>query len=100
MKTQQQEKLKKSSLEGQLTIFKGVHYHNPDAIARLVGKQNIADVRIDGVPTQGLLDSGSQISSIVKSFAESLGLNIKPLADLGITLDLEGSGGTQVPYLG
>ena len=45
----------------------------------------------------GLIDSGANISSISKSFAEKLGLPFRQLESL---LEIEGSRGIDVPYLG
>ena len=43
------------------------------------------------------MDSGAQISSITISLAKTLKLEIKSLKTI---LDLEGTGGSLVPYLG
>ena len=44
-----------------------------------------------------MIDLGANISSISKSFAEKLGLPFRQLESL---LEIEGSGGIDVPYLG
>ena len=44
-----------------------------------------------------LIDSGAQVSSISSQFCEDLVLQIQPLGQL---LELEGTGGSAVPYLG
>ena len=44
-----------------------------------------------------MIDLGANISSILKSFAEKLGLPCRQLRQL---LEIEGSGGIDVPYLG
>ena len=46
---------------------------------------------------KALIDSGAQISAISKSMAKTLGLPIRKLETL---LDVEGSAGSDVPYLG
>ena len=46
---------------------------------------------------KALIDSGAQISAISKSIAKTLGLPIRKLETL---LDVEGSAGSDVPYLG
>ena len=43
-----------------------------------------------------LIDSGAQVSSIGSQFCEELTLNIQPLGRL---LELEGTGGSAIPYL-
>ena len=54
-------------------------------------------MNIDGHEIMGLIDSGANISAIFKSFAEKLGLAFKQLHTL---LDIEGSEGLEVSYLG
>ena len=46
---------------------------------------------------KALIDSGAQISAISKSIVKTLGLPIRKLEAL---LDIEGSAGSDVPYLG
>ena len=73
------------------------HYHNPDPIARLIGKRNESPVIVDGVKYPGLLDSGTQMSTITISQAKKMGLKIQSLESL---LDIEGGGGIAIPYIG
>ena len=70
-------------------------YHNPDPIARLIGKHNESLVVVDDVKYPGLLDSGAQMSTITISQAKKMGLKIQSLDNL---LDIEGSGGVTVPH--
>ena len=72
-------------------------YHNPDPLVRLIGEANETDIVIENKQVKGLIDSGAQISSISDTFASKLGLEIKQLNTL---LDLEPTGGGQVPYGG
>ena len=72
-------------------------YHNPDPLFRLIGEPNEAEVIIEGKKVKSLIDSGAQISSISDKLAKSLGLQIHQLQTL---LDLEPTGGGQVPYDG
>ena len=83
-----------------VAISKGAQYHNPDAMARLIGPRNIAKVEINGIKTRGLMDSGSQVNMMTDRFLKKLGLTLRPLADLGLHLGVEGSAGTNIPYLG
>ena len=86
-----------------MKLEKGPQYHNPDALARLIGDANITDVKIEGVDTKGLVDTGAQISAITQSFAETLKLRVHPLSRLmgpNLKLEIEGSGGCDVPYQG
>ena len=64
---------------------------------RLIGTANETDVIIENQKVRGLIDSGAQISSISDTFASKLGLKVKQLNTL---LDLEPTGGGQVPYEG
>ena len=54
-------------------------------------------LNIEGVGMKALMDSEAQISAISKSMAKTLGLPIRKLEAL---LDIEGSAGLDVPYLG
>ena len=72
-------------------------YHNPDPLVRLIGEANEAPAIVEGVPITSLADSGACMSAMVKSFAEELQLEIKPLKTI---LDIEGTGGGTVPYHG
>ena len=72
-------------------------YYNPDPLYQLIGRVNKAKVKIDGCEVTGLIDLGANISSILKSFAEKLGLPCRQLQQL---LEIEGSRGIDVPYLG
>ena len=72
-------------------------YHNPDPLYRLIGEPNEASVIVENQKVKGLIDSGAQVSSISDKFAEELNLEVKKLETL---LDLEPTGGGQVPYDG
>ena len=72
-------------------------YHNPDPLVRLIGEANETDIIIENKRVKGLIDSGAQVSSISDTFTSKLGLKIKQLNTL---LDLEPTGGGQVPYDG
>ena len=50
-----------------------------------------------GKETTTLIDSGPQVSSVSAKFCKDLVLQIKPLGQL---LELEGTGGAAIPYLG
>ena len=65
-------------------------YHNPDPLFRLIGEANEAPAIVEGVPITSLVDSGACMSAMVKSFAEELQLEIKPLKTI---LDIEATGG-------
>ena len=52
---------------------------------------------MDGQETTALIDSGAEVSSISTKFCEDLTLQIQPLGQL---LELEGTGGAAIPYLG
>ena len=78
-------------------MLKMPEYHNPDLLVRLIGEANEAPAVVEGVPITSLVDSGACMSAVVKSFAEELQLEIKPLKTI---LDIEGTGGGVVPYHG
>ena len=72
-------------------------YHNPDPLVRLIGPANEGKVKVEGVETTALIDTGACMSAITKSFAEALELELKSLDSI---LDIEGTGGGKVPYHG
>ena len=72
-------------------------YHNPEPIVRLIGKRNESKIIVDGKEYPGFLDAGAQMSTITISQARKMKHKIKSLDKL---LDIEGSGGISVPYIG
>ena len=72
-------------------------YQNPDPLVRLIGEANEAPAIVEGVSITSLVDSGPCMSAMVKSFAEELQLEIKPLKTI---LDIEATGDGSVPYHG
>ena len=72
-------------------------YHNPDPLFRLVGEPNKLEVFIDDRKVVVLTDSAVPLSSITISLANTLELEIKSLKNV---LDLEGTAGSSIPYLG
>ena len=52
---------------------------------------------IDWQETIALIVSGAQVSSVSSQFCKELALEIQPLGQL---LELEGTGGSTIPYLG
>ena len=52
-------------------------YHNPDPLVRLIGEANEAPAIVEGVPITSLVESEACMSTIVKSFAEELQLDIR-----------------------
>ena len=72
-------------------------YHNPDPLGRLVEEANESKVIVEGQETTALLDSGSQLLSISWSWVNNLNFEPKQLQSI---LQIEGSGGLEVPYLG
>ena len=71
-----------------------------DVFNRMVGKSNVAEIYLGGIKTIGLIDSGSQITSVSESFYQSL--NPKPalhdVKELG--LSVTSAGGSQLPVKG
>ena len=72
-------------------------YYNPDPLFRLIGETNETEVTLNGTTLTALVDSGSQISTILESVAKLLGLKVKSLKNI---LDIEGTGGIKVKYKG
>ena len=72
-------------------------YHNPDPLFRLIGEVNETTVIVEGQEARALIDFGSQLSAISLAWVKKL--NLKP-QQLQSILQIEGSGGLDVPYLG
>ena len=72
-------------------------YYNADPLFRLIGEPNESTVELEGVELTALIDSGSQLTTITESMAKTLELEIHSLKRF---LDIEGTGGIQVPYKG
>ena len=72
-------------------------YHNPDSLFRLVGEPNELEVFINVRKVAALVDLGVQLSSISINLAKLLELEVKSLRTI---LDLEGTEGLTIPYLG
>ena len=72
-------------------------YYNPNPWARILGRANKTDVEIDGVISKALIDSGAMISMISNDYCHERGYELQLLEHL---VPIEGSGGTNVPYLG
>ena len=51
---------------------------------------------VDGQERTTVIDSGAQVSSVSTKFCKDLALQIQPLGQL---LELEGKGGSAIPYL-
>ena len=62
-----------------------------------MGEVNKSKVIVEDQETRALLDSGSQLSSISWSWVKKLNLEPKQLQSI---LQIEDSGGVEVPYLG
>ena len=67
---------------------------------RIVGSANESTVYINGVETSGLIDTGSMITSVSKSFYKSLSPlpHLHDITDLG--LSIQGANGQSLPYKG
>ncbi|KAL7841512.1 hypothetical protein SRHO_G00252030 [Serrasalmus rhombeus] len=65
----------------------------------LVGNKSTANVKVNGIECNSLLDTGSQVTTVSQSFYDSHLSNhpIHPISDI---LEVEGANGQAVPYLG
>ena len=72
-------------------------YHNRNLLFRLIGEVNELMVMVEGQEARALLDSGSQLSAISLEWVKKLKLKPQKLQSI---LQIEGSGGLEVPYLG
>ena len=55
-------------------------YTNPDAWGRLISRINTSPIFMEGHLVTSLLDTGSQLSMISRTFCEQHGLEIQPLS--------------------
>ena len=87
----------KASQKGRWPEVTPVPFLNPDPIVHIVGHSNEAPVLIDGQETMALIVSSAQVPSVSSHFCKELALEIQSLGQL---LELEGTGGSTIPYLG
>ena len=73
------------------------NYTNPDAWGRLIGRINTAPIFLEEHLVTSLLDTGSQLSIISKSFCKQHGLMIQPLSKL---VGCDALNGTEIEYEG
>ena len=59
-------------------------------MARLIGKTNETEVKIENQKFAALIDSGAQILQLTESLVQALGLKMKTLND---KIPLDGAGG-------
>ena len=74
-----------------------IPFLNPNPVVQLVGCANEALVVVDGCEVVALVDLGAQVLTMSAQLCEELGLKIQPLGQL---LELEGTEGAAIPYLG
>ena len=72
-------------------------YTNHDAWGRLIGRINTSPIFLEGHLVTSLLDTGSQLSMISRSFSEEHDLEIQPLSKL---VDCDAVNGTEIEYEG
>ena len=65
----------------------------------LVGTSNVLKIKVDGNECEGLIDTGSMITTVGEEFYQKK-LQHLELRDLAAVLQIEGAGGQNVPYLG
>ena len=88
------------NIDGQLRqagVSNGPEYYNPNPWVRILGRANETKIEIDGKISKALIDSGAMISMMSKGYCDEHGYEILPLDWL---IPIEGSGRTDVPYLG
>ena len=78
------------------------HADMDDSKEKMIGPENIGKVIICGLEVNGLIDSGSQITSVSESFNRSLNPlpKLGDTKDFGIDLTVYGANGIQLAYLG
>ena len=81
---------------GPWEVTLAVPFLNPDPIAHLVGWSNEASIIVDGQVTV-LINLEAQVSSVSSGFCEQMTVKVHPLDRL---LELDGTRGSAIPYLG
>ena len=81
----------------QVGAANGPKYYNPNPWDRILGRANETEIELGGKISKALIDSGSIILKMSKGYCDEHGYEIQPLDRL---VPMEGSGGTDVPYLG
>ena len=71
--------------------------HDPDLLFQLICEINESTVLVEGQKATVLIDSGSHLLSISLASVKKLQVNPRQLHSV---LQIEGSGGSEVPYLG
>ena len=66
---------------------------------KLIGHPNEADIIVNGIHSHALLDTGSCVSVVSKSFVDKHLLEIA-IEDIGQMLSIECADGNQLPYIG
>ena len=74
-----------------MKVITGPQYWKPDATVDLIGRVN------EDIWVTTLIDTGAQVSTITWDFCEEHGYEINPVKQM---LQLEGTGGFTIPYLG
>jgi transposase InsO family protein len=77
----------------------GCSSKSPSVLPKLVGGQNVTSIRFGGVLCHALLDTGSQVTTVSRSFLRSHlpHLSVYPVEDF---MTLRGAGGNVLPYDG
>ena len=81
----------------QVDLSDGPEYYNPNPWARILGRANETEIKIDGKISKALIDGGAMISMMSKGYCDQHRYEIQPLDKL---VPIEGSGGAHVTYLG
>ena len=89
--------MKMAQWTGPWEVTPAVPFLNPDPIAYIVGQSNEAPIIVDGQKVTTLIDLQAQVSSVSSGFCEWMTLKVHPLDRL---LELEGTRGSAIPYLG
>nr|XP_055059066.1 uncharacterized protein LOC129442817 [Misgurnus anguillicaudatus]XP_055059067.1 uncharacterized protein LOC129442817 [Misgurnus anguillicaudatus] len=73
--------------------------NDSELTSSIIGPKCTAEIIIEGKPCISLLDSGSQVTTVSKSFYDTY-LSSCPILSLENLIEVEGAGGQTVPYLG
>ena len=72
-----------------------MEYYHPNPWTQILGRANATEIKIDGIISKAIIDSGAMISMMRKGYCDAHGYEIQPLDHFIL---IEGSRGANVPY--
>ena len=80
----------------QVGVSNKLEYYNPNPWARILGRANETEIKIDGIIGKALKDRGAMILIMSMGYCDEHWYDIQPLDPV---VPIKGSRGADVPYL-